>query len=393
MILLGYSFETKKQMEVDAFFKGLETEIHWLNSLNQIQDLMLDKDIGVIFITSSNFEDKEGIYEVSRHLSQSFLNLAVVLIADENSLDIRKAMRTGVFDVLTGKLNEYQVKETLKEAEKHITFQTQTLSKSEGKNTVEKKARIITVCSTKGGVGKTTFTVNFAAAFAKQFKKVAVIDLDLQFGDISMFFNCNPKKTIYEWVKEGRNDPKAYMHSYNDYLDIMPAPIRPEFSEAILDEHISHLIERLEPMYDLVLIDTAPYMEDKILTALEKSDDIFLITFLDLPTLKNSKIFIETLNSLSLDTKVKVIINRDSNKKGINSSIAEGVLGLPIFLKIPDVEKVVAVSVNEGTPYVYSSPRARISKLIYSLALDIAGRPKSQQKKSFFSKKGSVVGR
>lgn len=397
MRLTGISFGTTKLAEIDSLFKKLGKDIHWYNSSIDTEENIKSNESSVIIISALLAESDEEIYTVCRNLLNNNSNLAIILIAEENKIDIRKAMRSGIFDVLTFPLIEYQVVETIKEAEKHLSYQKQSITKLAEQAPAVKNARVVTVCSTKGGVGKTTFTVNLAAALAKQFKKIAVIDLDLQFGDISMFFDCNPKKTIYEWVKEGKNDlqetVKAFMYSYNEYIDIMPAPVRPEFSEAILEEHIGQLITSLKPCYDLVLIDTAPFMEDKILTALEKSDDIFLLTFLDLPTLKNSKIFIETLTSLTLSQKVKIILNRDSKKKGLNSSTAEQILGMPIFSKIPDVEKVVAVSVNEGNPYVYSSPRAKISKIIYSLALELSGKPQKQQKKSLFGRKVPQAGR
>lgn len=390
---IGLAQAKNKPKEVASFFEGLGKEIDWCDSIQQINEFLSNGESGIVILSALQ-NPNEDIYEVCRQLSQIHPNLAIVLLAEETQLDMRKAMRSGVFDVLTLPLKQPQVIEIIREAENYAANQSHLASE---KPVPTKMAKIITVCSTKGGVGKTTFTVNLAAAFAKQFKKVAIIDLDLQFGDISMFFDCNPKKTIYEWVKEGQKHPadsiEAYMHAYNDYIDIMPAPLRPEFSEAILEEHISQLILKLKPYYDLVLVDTAPFMEDKILTALEKSDHIFLLTFLDLPTLKNSKIFIDTLNSLSLGPKVKVVLNRDSKKKGLNSITAERILGLPIFIKIPDVEKIVAVSVNEGNPYIYSNPRAKISKIIYSLALEVSGDPKKQPKKSLFGRKVLHVGR
>jgi pilus assembly protein CpaE len=397
MKLIGFSKQKRMMPSVDSFLNEIGKQLIWVDSLNQLNEL--GEEHGILLMAISAEENVDELIGNCRKLSSEYPTFAIILISEDKNLNIRKIIRAGAFDVLTFPLNQYETIETLREAEKHVSLQRDTVSNPVEKLTLSKNARVITVCSTKGGVGKTTFTVNLAAAFAKNFKKVAVIDLDLQFGDISMFFDCNPKKTIYEWIKEGKKNTqeniKTYMYSYNEFIDIMPAPIRPEFSEAVTEKHISELLAILRPFYDVVLVDTAPYMEDKILTALEKSDEIFLLTYLDLPTLKNSKIFIETLTSLSIVQKVKVIINRDSKKKGLNSSTAEDVLGLPIFMKIPDVEKVVEVSVNEGNPYVFSNPRAKISKLIYSLALELSGESKEQpKKKSIFSRKEvSHVGR
>ncbi|RHW42543.1 hypothetical protein D1B31_02790 [Neobacillus notoginsengisoli] len=380
--------------ELEKHALTLKSKVRWLKSKEDLADNI---EKGLVFLTVSNDDIIEDLYEELIAFSGSNQGIPI-LIDIEDQVDIRKAIRAGAFDVLPFPVPPETIRETVKEAEK-ILLQVKVESEKAPvkKDSPEKDAKIITVCSTKGGVGKTTFTVNLAAAFAKQFKKVAVVDLDLQFGDVSMFFDCKPNKTIYEWVKEeyyGQPEKlSGYMYAVNEYIDIMAAPIRPEFSEVILEEHIQKLTDYLRPDYDVVLIDTAPYVEGNILTALEKSDDIFLVTFLDLPTLKNCKIFIDTLHSLGLVKKTKIVLNRDSKKRGLNKENAEEVLGMKIHTRIPDVEKVVVTSVNEGNPYVYSYPRAKISKVMYSLAQDFFGNPVKKQKRSLFAKKVVNEGR
>ncbi|CEG28318.1 AAA family ATPase [Bacillus sp. B-jedd] len=366
----------------------LNSDVKWLKSKG---DLAENTEKGLVFLTVTRDDSMEDLYEELRTFSDSGQGIPI-LIDLEGQVDIRKAIRAGAYDVLPYPVSIETMKETVKEAGR-LLMQEKAEPKLEAPKQAasDKKARIITVCSTKGGVGKTTFTVNLAAAFAKQRKKVAVVDLDLQFGDVAMFFDCKPKKTIYEWVKEeyyGQPEKlSGYMHSANEYIDIMAAPIRPEFSEVILEEHVQKLADYLRPHYDVVLFDTAPYVEGNILTALEKSDDIFLVTFLDLPTLKNCKIFIDTLESLALVNKAKIVLNRDSKKRGMNKETAEEVLGMKIHTRIPDLEKVVVTSVNEGNPFVYSYPRAKISKVMYSLAQDFFGKPEKKKKRSLFAKK------
>ncbi|WP_316571647.1 AAA family ATPase [Neobacillus sp. YIM B06451] len=373
---------------------ALKAEVSWIKRKTDIPE---EAKKSIIFLAISKEDNEEGLYE---ELNVFFKNNQgiPILIDIENRLDIRKALRAGAFDVLPFPFSIDALRETVREAERILVSKKVVSEKTQVKEEAPtKKARIITVCSTKGGVGKTTFTVNLAAAFAKQLKKVAVVDLDLQFGDVSMFFDCKPNKTIYEWVKEDcYGQPErlgGYMHSVNEYIDILAAPIRPEFSEVILEEHIQKLTAYLRPHYDVVLIDTAPYVEGNILTALEKSDDIFMITYLDLPTLKNCKIFIDTLQTLELGKKVKVILNRDSKKRGINKETAEDVLGMPVHTRIPDLEKVVVNSVNEGNPFVYSYPRAKISKVMYTLAQDLFGKPLKKERKPFFARKALNEGR
>ncbi|WP_053367495.1 AAA family ATPase [Bacillus sp. FJAT-27245] len=362
----------------------------WYKSFKELQE---ESFTGIVLIPVTKQELVADLQDVFSLFPTLTLSTVPILIDFENVVDIRRAIRAGAFDVLPYPFQNELLVAAAREAEE-ILNQKKDISKKEAPI---KNARVMTVCSTKGGVGKTTFTVNLAAALAKQFNKIIVIDLDLQFGDVAMFFDSKPKKTIYEWVKEDYNNSpekvKGYIHSVNDFIDIMAAPIRPEFSEVILEEHITRLISSLKQYYDIVLIDTAPYIEEKILTALERSDDIFLVTYLDLPTLKNCKIFIDTLQSLALDKKVKIILNRDSKRKGLYKETAENVLGMPVHTRVPDFEKIVVASVNEGNPFVYSYPRAKISKVLYSFAQELAGKQEKAIKKGFFFKKAASEGR
>lgn len=367
----------------------LDKEIRWFDTLQELKGSISEDEKGVLLMAAA--AETEEVYDICRQFYLSYPFISIILFSPHNHIDIRKAFRSGVYDVITFPISKQQLLDTLQEAEENAQNET-------GTKVPRKKARVITVCSTKGGVGKTTFSVNLACAIAKQLKKVIVIDLDLQFGDVAMFFDQKPKKTIYEWTKEEAGGTfeklKSYIHPFNDYIDIFAAPIRPEFSEAITEEHINRLIAKVKPFYDVVLIDTAPFMEGNILTALEESDDIFVVTIFDLPTLKNTKIFLDTLNSLSLDNKVKIAVNRVSKRNGIKQKAAESLLGLPIFLKIPDAEKVVVSSVNEGNPYVYSSPRSKVAKLIFSLAGQLFSETKpAAKKKLFFSRKDVQAGR
>jgi pilus assembly protein CpaE len=373
-----------------------EREVHWFNSIKQLKENLNLNEKGILFLLAKELD----VYNICQEFSLANPSIAIIVIDSESEIDMRKAIRSGAFDVIEYPSNKDQIHHLVQEVEEQFSSKKIKPNITSSVSAPEKSARVMTVCSTKGGVGKTTFTVNLAGALTKQLKKVLVIDLDLQFGDVSMFFNCKPKKTMYEWIKEdssGTTDKlKSYLCTYSDYIDIMPAPQRPEFSEVISESHIKTLIAQTKPLYDVIIIDTAPYMEEKILTALEKSDDIFLLTYLDLPTLKNSKTILDTLNSLSFLPKVKVVLNRYSTSKGINLETVANILGVPITLTLPDLEKVVIPSVNEGTPYVYTSPRSKIAKTIFNFAQDLFPSPKAQQpkqKKSFFFKKALQEGR
>lgn len=387
MIWMGISTELKDKKMFQFIVDELDKEILWFENVDDLKKQVPPNEKGVLLM-SADIEGEE-IYNFCRQFSIAYPFISIVVFSREQEVDVRQAIRSGAYDVVTYQVTKQQLMDTLLEAESFAGTET-------GTKTPKKTARVITICSTKGGVGKTTFSVNLACAIGKQSKKVLVIDLDLQFGDVSMFFDRKPKRTIYEWTKQDGENTfeklKSYIVPVNDNVEMIPAPLRPEFSEAITEEHINRLITKVKPYYDVVIIDTAPFMEEKILTALEQTDEIFVVTILDLPTLKNTKIFLDTLHSLSLKGKVRVVVSRAAKRNAISIKEAETAMGMPIFLSIPDEAKVVSVSVNEGSPFIYSSPGSKIAKLVFGAANELFETPKPV-KKSLFSRRLVPIGR
>ncbi|MFC7063856.1 AAA family ATPase [Halobacillus seohaensis] len=348
--------QLSREQWISELFNKYDRKVEWLDKTNQLKNDRYEKsEYGVLLYEA---RDQEDAYETCRSLNAIYPHLGIILLDQSLSIDIRKAMRSGALDVLVYPIHPDDLDHVIVERE-----QQYARVKQSGKTT-----SYMTVCSTKGGVGKTTFSVNLASAYAAQSKSVLVIDLDLQFGDVSMFFDRQPKRSMYEWIKDSSDRMSGpiqpYVESYNEQIDVMPAPLRPEFAEVITPAHVQHLMEKVRGKYDIVIMDTAPYMDDIVLTALEHSDEIYMVTMLDLPTLKNCRLFMETLETLQLKNSLKIVLNRNSKKRGIAISTAEKVLGVPIFLTLPEANKLVFQSVNEGRPYVISHPKAKISRLI-----------------------------
>ncbi|SOC37266.1 AAA family ATPase [Ureibacillus acetophenoni] len=345
------------------FFANKREEIEIVLKNNRKMALLLDIN-----------EMNDG-YQYCETLSLLYPEAFIILVGDEQELNLINALRSGANDVLSYTAEEDAIVEVLNRVEKHFKLkETQAMNKEQDQNGL-----VITACSTKGGVGKTTLIVNLASVLSNENLKVAVLDLSLQFGDVSLYYDVKPKKTIYEWVKEEYGVPNTdlskYMIKHSSGVDIFPAPIRPEFSEAITEEHIHDLIQQCRRLYDYILIDTPPYLTEHTLISLEKSNEILLMTFMDLPTLKNNKIFIETLEALNLKYKVRIILNRYYKVKGIHPETVEKIFELPIFAQIPNKEKDITASINEGKPYALTNPNSAFSKSIKFLARKLIGSP------------------
>ena len=233
-------------------------------------------------------------------------------------------------------------------------------------------SKIITVYGAKGGLGKTTIATNLALALAKQKKKVAILDLDLLFGDVHIFMDVEPKETISDLMQESFSSSidsvRAFMTVHPSGIHILCAPKTPEYAETVSGDRIQSLLALLRSYYDYIIIDTAVNFSDPTLAALEASTTILFITGLDVSTLKNSKVAMSILESLGQKKKVRVIINRAVEINSITVADVQRIVDAPILSRIPSDYLVAVAALNQGQPFVQSAPKAKLSLAIEDIA-------------------------
>jgi len=233
-------------------------------------------------------------------------------------------------------------------------------------------SRVVTVFGAKGGLGKTTIAVNLAVKLAQGNKKVALVDLDLQFGDIHIFLDIDPSDTIAELVQEffssNIDSVRSFMTVHSTGIHVLCSPKSPEYAEVISAEKIQSLLGLLRSYYDYVVIDTPPFFTEVTLTALESSSTILFVTGLDISILKNSKVSLSLLDSLQQTDKIRLIVNRAVDMSSITVNDVQSILGCPIWAKIPSDYKVAVTALNRGVPFVLSNPGSRLSQSIEDVA-------------------------
>src|SRR4051812_752954 len=221
--------------------------------------------------------------------------------------------------------------------------------------------KIVTVFSPKGGTGKTVTATNLATACAKfEGRKTLLLDLDLQFGDTAIMLGVEPEKTIYDLVvAPGELDSEklaGYVTKHPSGLDMVPAPLRPEDAELVTEAKLSRLLEVARETYDVIVVDTSPFFHGPMLATLDRTDELLMICGLDVPTLKNVRLSLQTLELLSFpQSRIRFVLNRADSKVGLKQREVESALGVKIGCEVPS-ERAVPVSVNRGNPAVISDP-------------------------------------
>lgn len=234
------------------------------------------------------------------------------------------------------------------------------------------EAQVITIFSTKGGVGKTTLAVNLGVCLVRDFGySVVLLDLDLQFGDVAVMLNLMPRQTISDLAAEFQQLDgellESYLTKHSSGLRVLAAPSRPEYAELVTAPLVEKVINLLKTRYDYILIDTPGIFTDPSLVALDYAHLILLVSSLDLPTLKNVKLGLEVLESLHHKDKVRVVLNRATPEMGIGPGDVEKVLEFPLTSQIPSDGRLVVGAVNKGVPFILSHPQSRVAESLRQL--------------------------
>ena len=180
------------------------------------------------------------------------------------------------------------------------------------------KAKVITITSVKGGVGKTTTVLNLAGIYSRLNKKVLVVDLDFYSGDIAASLNISYDNDIYNLYEDLNNNKfnsfDDYVNSYNDNISILAAPKDPRLARKITSKVLNLILYKASLKYDLILIDTNHILTDINLFAFDYSDKIVYIINNDSMNLKNMKTMVSILNDMG-KKNYRIILN-ESNYKG-----------------------------------------------------------------------------
>ena len=246
--------------------------------------------------------------------------------------------------------------------------------------------RIVTVFSPKGGTGKTVTATNLAAACAKfEGRKTLLLDLDLQFGDAAIMLGIEPEKTIYDLVvAPGELDAEklaGYTTKHACGLEILPAPLRPEDAELVTEAKLGRLLEVAREAFDVIVVDTSPFFHGPMLATLDRTDELLLLCSLDVPTLKNLRLALQTLDLLSFPKqRVRIVLNRSNSKVGMKPNEVEGALGMKVRFEVPS-DRAVPLSVNRGNPVVLAEEGADVSKAIKAMAKELFPAAKEEGKK------------
>ncbi|MFF0343851.1 CpaE family protein [Kribbella sp. NPDC004875] len=308
--------------------------------------------------------------------------VGVILIRDQVDVALlTQALRAGVREVVAA--DDQPALSDACERSRALSGQRVTAERD------ETKGKVVTVFAAKGGCGKTTITINLAAALAAGgTHRVCVVDLDLSFGDVAISVQLDPLRTISDALPmSGHLDTTgaaSLLTAYGPGLDMLLAPVTPGDAEKIPAALVGELLAVLRGMYDFVVVDTPAQFSEHVLTAMDVSDHHVLLTTPDTPALKNLRIALDMLDLLSYSRDIRsVLVNRSDSKVGLSTSDVEHVVHSPVSAQVPS-SRNVPVSINKGTPIVIATPAHPVSQAITRFARErLLNQPFAPKAKAF----------
>ena len=255
-----------------------------------------------------------------------------------------------------------------------------------------RRSIIISIFSTSSGNGKTITAINLAASLANEGYAVCLVDLDLQFGDVSSYLNLHPSHTIIDaQVAMERGDKNFDVMDYlTEFSHVDENGKRLEFfvmarPPMIFDAYgiavpiVERLINSLQ-WFNFVIVDLNAAFSALNLAILDTSTIINYLGVVDfLPAVKNFKLGYDTLLRFEYEeSKIRLVENRADSQKLINGHDVERLIGEKFFHRLPNDFKAVTKSIHDGMPLMFSSPNSALAKSFLDLAAIYTNKPKAE---------------
>lgn len=302
--------------------------------------------------------------------------LGVLLLQNGLQPDVlARAMRAGVREVV----EELDVEGIRNSAARSVDVSKALSATMRAASGETPRAKVVTVFAGKGGCGKSVVATNLAAALsaADPRRRVLLVDLDLQFGDVAIMLQLPPARGIADAIgMAGRVDEaglRSVLTPYRPGLDVLLAPASPAEGEHVSPELVTEVLETARGMYDFVVVDTPPFVTDQLLAALDQSDWFVPIVTPDLPTLKSVRLTVEMLDLLEYPRERRLVVfNRADSQVGLTVDDVEEAVGANLSVHMPS-SRDVPVSVNRGLPITFDQPDHPVSAAMRRLADRCAG--------------------
>jgi pilus assembly protein CpaE len=355
-----------------------------------------------VIVMDINMPGMDGI-AASEIISQRLPNSPVIMMSVHGEAEqLKQAMLAGAREFLVKPFSGDEFATSIKRVYERELVRREQLQAARDANVPQvahgqenaEDHQIIAVFSPKGGAGRTTIATNLALALKRETnQRVALIDANLQFGDVGVLLNLNPKnRSMLDAVEGGEPDRdivESVVIDHSTGIRVLLAPPSPEGADLVTPAYLRKMTEMLRETHDWVVVDLPSGLNDHSLGILDLADQILVVAALEITTIKNVRLFLEVADQLDYErSKLRLVINRSDASQGIRIGDVEASIRRPIDGSIVSDGRLAVLAVNRGVPFVISHPESPLSRDITTLARTIAGDGSSSSKTDKTAKRG-----
>jgi pilus assembly protein CpaE len=340
-----------------------------------------------VVLMDINMPGMDGITATEK-LAAEVPTAAVIMMSVQGEADyLRRSMLAGAREFLVKPFSSDELTASIRqvwarEKDKQSRFAPVAAPAETSRNGSGEPASVVAVFSPKGGVGRTTISVNLAVAAAQDGKRVALVDASFQFGDVGVLLNLNPRnKSIADLAAELQAGEQydsldGFLVAHSSGVRVLLAPPTPEQAELVNPPAVKQVLEALRGQHDLVVVDCPSSFNETTLAVLDEADMILTLLTLEITSVKNMRLFLEVCEQLGYGPeKIRLVLNRADSTLGIRVADVEHSIGRKVDHTIVSDGRSVVYALNRGVPFFLSNREAQVSQDIQRLATAVTGPP------------------
>jgi pilus assembly protein CpaE len=337
--------------------------------VGQVGDLLTDDGPFDVLVAGPSLATKTGLGRLQVIHDELPTMSLVLAFSQRPEAQLRDIVRTGALDLLQLPVTDKGMRETLERAISLSRPATMAAAAVGPSAAPANSGTVFTIASATGGCGKTFFATNLAYFLQHHTaKRTCVVDLDLQFGEVSTALRLRPRYSIADLLAREEEDGdlaghlEEYVVTHETGFAVLPAPKDPTDADRIHPVDVTRVIEAARSKWDYVVVDTPAQLSEVVLAAFDLSNSLYVMATMDLPSVRNMGVFLNTLDKLKIPSdNVNLILNKAERDIGIDVEQITKLFPQGFKAVLPYAREV-SKSVNVGTPILAFAPTAEISK-------------------------------
>jgi pilus assembly protein CpaE len=374
ILVLDRSEALADQLRVAVAELDVTPEVTSCARVGSVAEVLEEKGPFDVLVAGPSLGTRSGLARL-RLIHEELPGMSVVMAFSRRpDASLRDIVRTGASDLLQLPIDDKELAEAVERAMSLAQARPTTVAVT---STVPAgpapmagaPGTVYTISSATGGCGKTFYATNLAYFLTRYTqKRVCIVDLDLQFGEVSTALRLRPKYTIFDALQREDNDETDLQAHIEEYtvrhetgVSVLAAPREPSEADRISPPDVTRILEAVRKRFDFVIVDTPPQLAETVLAAFDLSDMLYVMATLDLPSVRNMSVFLGTLERLKVPTdNIRLILNKAETDVGIDIEQVTKLFPQGFESVLP-YAKEVSRSINLGMPVMAASPTAEIS--------------------------------